>query len=137
MVDYLCDNTIINCLNNIVNVLKNLSISLENLTSFKPQILVPNKQHTLSKKTIPYNGLSLFTGAGIGEYYIKEFVNIQVANELLSDRAKVYEHFYPNTVMIQGDIKDKFVYDTIILESKKYNIDFIIATPPCQSKVLV
>jgi DNA (cytosine-5)-methyltransferase 1 len=99
----------------------------------KPQILVPNKQHTQSKKTIPYNGLSLFTGTGIGEFFIKDFVNIQVANELLSDRAKVYEYFYSNTVMIQGDIKDKFVYDTIILESKKYNIDFIIATPPCES----
>jgi DNA (cytosine-5)-methyltransferase 1 len=79
------------------------------------------------------NGLSLFSCAGIAEYYIKnsDKVEIILANELLEERANIYKHFYPNCEMIQGDIINK--YDEILEKSKNKNIDFIIATPPCQS----
>ena len=79
------------------------------------------------------NGLSLFSSAGIGETYIGEYVSIKVANELLPNRSKLYSHFYPDVKMINGDIKNKNIFDRIINESKEHNVDFIYATPPCQS----
>ena len=82
-------------------------------------------------------GLSLFANVGIAETYLKEVgVNILVANELLEERAKFYEHLYPDCEMICGDITDKRVYNKIIRECKRKNIDFIIATPPCQGMSL-
>jgi DNA (cytosine-5)-methyltransferase 1 len=78
-------------------------------------------------------GLSLFANVGIAETYLKQVgVDIVVANELLEERAKFYKHLYPDCLMIQGDITNKNVFDQIIKESKKRNVDFIIATPPCQ-----
>jgi DNA (cytosine-5)-methyltransferase 1 len=78
-------------------------------------------------------GLSLFSCGGIAEYYIKNHDKLEIilANELLEDRSEIYKHFYPECEMIQGDIKEK--YDEILEKSKNKNIDFIIATPPCQS----
>ena len=77
-------------------------------------------------------GLSLFSCAGIAEYYLKDTnLDIILANELLQERCDIYKHFYPETEMIQGDINDKF--NEIISKSLEKEIDFIIATPPCQS----
>jgi DNA (cytosine-5)-methyltransferase 1 len=56
-------------------------------------------------------GLSLFTGAGISETYLKNTpVEIVVANELLHNRAKLYSHFYPSSNMICGDITNPAIY---------------------------
>ena len=77
-------------------------------------------------------GLSLFACAGIAEYKLKETdIEIILANELLSDRCDIYKHFYPDTEIIQGDINTKL--DEIISKSKDLGIEFIMATPPCQS----
>jgi len=76
-------------------------------------------------------GLSLFSSAGIGETYINDYVDIKLSNELVKNRCELYKHFHPNTEIICGDIKDK--YDEILEKSIKYKIDFILATPPCQS----
>ena len=79
------------------------------------------------------NGLSLFANVGIAETYLKdEGINIVVANELVKDRARFYSHLYPECLMIQGDITDKKIQKQIIEESKKKNVEFIMATPPCQ-----
>jgi len=76
-------------------------------------------------------GLSLFAGAGIGETYLNDAgVDILVANELVPRRAELYKSIYPNSNMICGDITDKKIFDRII--SACNNIDFIIASPPCQ-----
>lgn len=78
-------------------------------------------------------GLSLFANVGIAEAYFKEIgVDILLANELLKDRADFYKSVYPHTNMICGDITDDCIRDTIIKESIKLGIDFVIATPPCQ-----
>ena len=78
-------------------------------------------------------GLSLFSNVGIAETYLSEVgIDIVVANELLKDRACFYKHLYPECDMIQGDITDSSVYQRIIESSKRQNIEFIIATPPCQ-----
>jgi len=77
-------------------------------------------------------GLSLFAGAGIGEVYLnKAGVDIVVANELLPCRAELYKSVYPQCEMICGDISDKSIFDKIISACDS-NIDFIIASPPCQ-----
>lgn len=76
-------------------------------------------------------GLSLFACAGIAEYKLNDSIDIVLANELLQDRCDIYKHFYPNSLMIQGDINLKI--DEIILKGKELNIEFIMATPPCQS----
>lgn len=79
------------------------------------------------------NALSLFSGGGIGETYLKEIgVNVVVANEIDERRAEFYKFIYPNTDMICGDITDDDIYNEIINQSKANCVDLIIATPPCQ-----
>ena len=80
------------------------------------------------------NGLSLFTGAGISETYLGDTpIKIKVANELVPNRAKLYSHFYPDSKMICGDITDMTIQEQIVRESKTRHVEFIMATPPCQS----
>lgn len=82
-------------------------------------------------------GLSLFANVGIAETYLNSVgVDIVVANELLEERAAFYKHLYPKCLMIQGDITDKSIYEEIINKSKEKNVEFIIATPPCQGMSL-
>ncbi len=82
-------------------------------------------------------GLSLFANVGIAETYLKELnINIAVANELLENRCKFYQHLHPYSKIIQGDITDSQVYNKVILESKKAKVDFVMATPPCQGMSL-
>ncbi len=86
---------------------------------------------------IKLNGLSLFANVGVAETYLKDIgVDIKVANELEPKRAKFYEHLYPSTNMIIGDVTNKEISHKIIAESKKNNVNFIIATPPCQGMSL-
>lgn len=82
-------------------------------------------------------GLSLFANVGIAETYLKEVgVDIVVANELLPERARFYKHVYPECEVITGDITKKEIANKVIEESKKRNVEFIIATPPCQGMSL-
>lgn len=86
---------------------------------------------------IKLNGLSLFANVGVAETYLKDIgVDIKVANELEPKRAKFYKHLYPSTNMIIGDVTNKEISHKIIAESKKHNVNFIIATPPCQGMSL-
>ena len=78
-------------------------------------------------------GLSMFSGGGIAETYFKEIgIDIVVANELLPERAKFYSVNHSDTNMICGDITNEETFNEIIDEAKKENIQFLIATPPCQ-----
>lgn len=77
-------------------------------------------------------GLSLFSGAGIGETYFKDVgIDIKVANELIRRRADLYQAIYPETTMICGDITNEDVFSRIISSCPK-KVDFILASPPCQ-----
>ena len=79
------------------------------------------------------NGLSLFANVGIAETYLyKEGIDIVVANELLEERAAFYQHLYPECHMICGDITKDEIFNEIITEAKQKNVEFILATPPCQ-----
>lgn len=78
-------------------------------------------------------GLSLFANVGIAEAYMKEIgIDIKIANEIDIDRARFYNEVYPETEMICGDITDNEIRSSIVKKSISYNVDFIIATPPCQ-----
>ena len=78
-------------------------------------------------------GLSLFSSAGIGEYYLaRNGIDIIVANELLEKRANLHKELYPQCEIVVGDITDEIIYNKIIKATKKQKIDFIIASPPCQ-----
>jgi len=55
-----------------------------------------------------------------------------LANEILPERVKFYKEVYPSTDIICGDIRSNEIVRKLIKKSKKYKIDFIITTPPCQ-----
>lgn len=77
-------------------------------------------------------GTSLFSSAGIAETYLdKAGVNITTANELLGERAKLYQSIYPQSKMIAGNILDKDVFKAI-LDNTPEKLDFLLASPPCQ-----
>lgn len=78
-------------------------------------------------------GLSLFANVGIAEAYMKNIgVDIVLANEIDIDRAHFYQDIYPETHMICGDISNKEIRDSIVNEAIEKNVNFVIATPPCQ-----
>lgn len=78
-------------------------------------------------------GLSLFANVGVAEAYMESLgVRIEIANELLEDRARFYADVYPNTHMIQGDITNDDIRTQIVNESIEKNVNFVMATPPCQ-----
>lgn len=82
-------------------------------------------------------GLSLFANVGIAETYLEDLgVEIKVANEIDAIRANFYNHLYPKTTMIVGDIKEETIRERVVFESKKNKVDFVIATPPCQGMSL-
>ena len=77
--------------------------------------------------------LSLFANVGIGETYLKELgIDVVVANELLEKRVEIYQHFHPETHVVQGSITDDGVFSKIIDSAREKKINVIIATPPCQ-----
>lgn len=82
-------------------------------------------------------GLSLFSNVGVAETYLEECgIEIVVANEIDKKRAEFYQHLYPKTDMVIGDITKEDVVDRIVKLSKEKKIDFLIATPPCQGMSL-
>jgi len=79
------------------------------------------------------NGLSLFANVGMAETYLEELgISIVLANELLEERAAFYKELYPKTEMICGDITNDIVRASIISKAKEYDVEFLMATPPCQ-----
>lgn len=78
-------------------------------------------------------GLSLFANVGIAEAYMKDIgVDILLANEIDEERAKFYQDVYPDAHMVCGDITDDEVRSRIVNEATEKQVDFVIATPPCQ-----
>ena len=78
-------------------------------------------------------GLSLFANVGVAEAYLKEIgIDIVLANELINERAEFYKAVYPHTEMICGDITNDKIRDEIVSKSIEKEVNFIMATPPCQ-----
>lgn len=84
-----------------------------------------------------FNAVSLFANVGVAETYLAETgINVVVANEIDPTRAKFYSHLYPKTEMIVGDITKDNVQADIIKACMLNNVDFLMATPPCQGMSL-
>lgn len=78
-------------------------------------------------------GISMFSSAGIAETYLNKLgIAIQLANELVPERAAYYSHFYPDTEMVCGDIMNDEIFESYISKAKALNPQFLLATPPCQ-----
>ena len=78
-------------------------------------------------------GISMFSSAGIAETYLNKLgIAIQLANELVPERAAYYSHFYPDTEMVCGDIMSDEIFESYISKAKAINPQFLLATPPCQ-----
>lgn len=81
--------------------------------------------------------ISLFSNVGVAETYLKEIgINVVAANEIDEKRGAFYQHLYPDTNMIVGDITKEDIQNKMVVEAKKHNIDMVIATPPCQGMSL-
>lgn len=77
-------------------------------------------------------GASLFSSAGIAETYFEEVgINIVAANELVKERADLYQTLYPNSKMVTGNILDGHVFELLVKNTPE-KLDFLIASPPCQ-----
>lgn len=76
-------------------------------------------------------GISLFSGAGIGETYLAESgIDIVAANEIIPKRAELYRKIYSFDRMILGDIRDEKIFNAVMEQGK--GAEFLIASPPCQ-----
>lgn len=76
--------------------------------------------------------LSLFANIGVAEALLENICDISVANEIDPKRAELYQAIYPKTDMICGDITDKEVFEHILNQSIKKQVNLVLATPPCQ-----
>ncbi len=80
-----------------------------------------------------FKAASLFSGVGIGEYYLGELgIDVVLANEIVKSRAIAHTLIYPSCEMITGDITKECIQDEITRKCKEQDINLIIATPPCQ-----
>jgi DNA (cytosine-5)-methyltransferase 1 len=78
-------------------------------------------------------GVSLFANIGVAEAYFKEIgINVCIANELIKKRAKLYSEIYQETEVVEGDFTDVDIFNKIKSKAIKEEVDFIMATPPCQ-----
>lgn len=79
------------------------------------------------------NAISLFSGVGIDEFYLKENgIDIILANEIIESRAEAYKQLHENQNVICDDICKDEVKNFISNFAIENNVDLIIATPPCQ-----
>ena len=75
----------------------------------------------------------MFCNVGIAETYFKDVgIEVKVANELLPERSRFYSHLYPEVNMINGDITNPDTFEKVMLSAEAAQVDFIMATPPCQ-----
>lgn len=87
----------------------------------------------MQNKKSKLRGLSLFANVGVAEAYMEALgVDIKIANELIEERARFYADVYPNTHMVVGDITDDNIRTALVNEAVEKDINFVMATPPCQ-----
>lgn len=87
------------------------------------------------KKKEQITAISLFASGGIGDLALRGAgADILVANELLEDRAQTLQRNFPETFVMQGDIRK--LEQEIVKETRKRLegriLDVLFATPPCQ-----
>jgi DNA (cytosine-5)-methyltransferase 1 len=77
--------------------------------------------------------LSLFANVGLAETYLSSIgIDVVIANEIDEQRARFYKHLNPTCDVIIGDITNPKVFGEIVTKAKEANVEFLMATPPCQ-----
>ena len=78
---------------------------------------------------------SLFQSCGIGEYYLKENLNLvgAVSNEKLPKRAQWAKEIYPECEVVCGDIWDKAIFEKLVRLHKEKGCTGVMASCPCES----
>ena len=79
--------------------------------------------------------ISLFSSSGIGDLALRaNGIEVILANELIRERAELFQVNFPETELVHGDIWDK--KSEIIQKTKSSlggdELDVLLATPPCQ-----
>ena len=75
----------------------------------------------------------LFSCAGICEYYLPDIsVDVVLANELETDRAKLHHALYPNCTMVIGDITKKSTQDKLAEIANREHPEILMASVCCQ-----
>lgn len=78
------------------------------------------------------NAISLFSGAGVGEYYLNKCgIKVVGASELIKTRSNLYQWLYPESIVV-GDITHKDNFLNLLDIAKSENCKLLLATPPCQ-----
>ena len=77
---------------------------------------------------------SIFTSAGIGEYYLEKELGLvsAVSCEIVANRAKWYKELNPKTEMVCGDITEKKVFEKLVRLHIEKGCSGVIATPVCR-----
>ena len=61
------------------------------------------------------NAISLFSGSGIDEFFLKDVgVNVVLANEIIKSRAESYKQLHPASEMLCADICEDETKDYIV-----------------------
>lgn len=77
--------------------------------------------------------ISLFSGAGVGEFYLRRVgIDVVVANELIAKRAQTHALLYPSCEMVNADITKAETQERLIALGRERGVRMVIATPPCQ-----
>lgn len=84
-----------------------------------------------------FRGISLFASGGVGEMNLSKYIDFKLANELLPKRAEAHKFWHPDTEMLCGDITDDSIKESIISTALENDVDFVLATPPCQGVSLI
>ena len=86
------------------------------------------------KLTKEIGATSLFANIGIGTSLLEKNtkIHITVANELEARRAGAHKRLYPHCEMIQGDILDKTVFDSVVKSHKTHKNQMMFISCPCQ-----
>ncbi|CAI2162246.1 13531_t:CDS:1 [Funneliformis geosporum] len=115
-----------------------LKISTTSLYSNNLLSKVKDNTHTQRERESKIKGISLFSGVGVSNAYLKDIgIEIVAANELLEKRAEFYKHLYPKSNMIIGDIRDEKVFKQILTFAIKEKVQLLLITPPCQGFSLI
>ena len=77
--------------------------------------------------------MSLFANIGVAEAYLEDIgFEVVVANEIDPKRVAIYQEIYPTCDMVCGDITKEETVNILVKKAKEYNVDIVMATPPCQ-----
>ena len=69
-------------------------------------VFAPYSEGSPSEAKAPLTAVSLFSSSGIGDLALRACgVELVVANELLADRADLLGVNFPESVVVQGDIR--------------------------------